>query len=220
MKLAQPDRDLILTYVFFAFTTLFLLQATALSLGWRIFSAILLYNLLIPFVAYRLRYTAWMRMWQFLLPLSLLQIFPDWFLSQVLGVLNFPDTGAPFIGTVPLFMGGMWIIPLFVILYLGQRFPKQNSAMVIISSAVFFLAAEATLWTLPIWTAQNVTQVYHIAVYLIVPEILLGLTTFWVYLYVKDRSLLFRLGGAFIVTVTYLGNVALFYLLVEKVILR
>src|SRR5262245_55887427 len=40
----------------------------------------------------------------FLLPLSLCLVLPDTFLVQYLGVLSFPDLGAPRFGPVPVYM--------------------------------------------------------------------------------------------------------------------
>jgi hypothetical protein len=153
--------------------------------------------------------------------LSILQIFPDWFLSSQLDVLVFPNTGGPFIGTVPLFMAGMWTIPLLLIVYIGRRVPPPYANWAVIAvSAILFLGSEATLWVLPVWYAQHVTQIFHVAIYLIAPEILLGLYTFYAAEWVREKSLGYRLGAAFTVMITYLGNVSLFYLIIEKVVLQ
>lgn len=52
------------------------------------------------------------RAWTVLAPLSLMMVLPDWFLSDVLGILAFPCRGGPLIGTVPLAMAGMRTIAL------------------------------------------------------------------------------------------------------------
>jgi hypothetical protein len=158
-------------------------------------------------------------------PLSLLQIFPDWFLSAVLGVLVFPDTGSPRVGDVPLFMGGLWIIPLFIIVLLGRRvqvrFTKNLAILAVcIASAVLFLGSEAVLWLIPIWYAHGVTMIAHVAIYLIVPEILLGLFTFLAFETFHTDMIWHRLGAAFTVMVIYLGNLCFFYLIIEHLIFR
>jgi hypothetical protein len=53
--------------------------------------------------------------------------------------------------------------------------------LVTVLSALIFLGSEATLRSIPIWQAQNVQQNAHIGVYLIVPEIFLGIFVYLAY---------------------------------------
>lgn len=219
-KLARADRDFLLLHAFFGFCVLFVLNASILPLGWRITALVIFYNLLLPAFARAVRYEGWFELWTYLLPLSLLMILPDWFLAEALGVLVFPDTGAPFIGPVPVFMGGMWVIPFFIIIYIGRRFRGPRAPYLAgLASGIIFLASEATLWRLPIWIAQNVAQVAHIAWYLVVPLILVGVFALWGFEWSLGKSFWHKLAAGFMVMVIYIGNTGLFYLLVERVLL-
>ncbi len=209
---------------FGAICLLTLLAPVGLSTGTKITLLVLGYNIALPLLARRLGHGLWFSLWRFLLPLSLLQILPDWFLSAQLGILNFPDTGALFIGTVPAFMGGMWVIPLFLIVFIASQVEdvskNQNSARwaaALVSLAVF-VGAEATLWAIPIWHAQNVTQIAGGALYLLIPEALLGLHAFLAYKTFGQAGWGLRLAAAFTVMSLYFGGITLFYFLVEKIL--
>ena len=172
----------------------------------------LIYNAALPLWCLARRDRVSLSMWRFLLPLSVLMILPDAFLSAHLGVLVFPDTGSPFLGSVPVFMAGLWVIPLFLVLHAGESGGLPGAAL---ASCLVFTAAEATLWAIPVWHAINVTTVAHVAVYLLVPETVLGLSAWLAWRQVGDCGLLLRLTAAFAVMTLYLGNVALFWFLVE-----
>ncbi|MHA1966479.1 MAG: DUF6989 domain-containing protein, partial [Candidatus Hodarchaeales archaeon] len=70
------------------------------------------------------------------------------------------------------------------------------------------------------WHAQNVAMISNIAIYIIIPEILLGLTMYWMYLQTQEKLLPIKVGGAFIIMIIYLGNAAFFYFLLEKIVLQ
>ncbi len=217
-KFARADRDLTLLHALFGFTALFALNAEVFTLGWRITGLVIFYNLLLPAFARAVNYSGWLELWTYLLPLSILMIAPDWFLAEVLGVLVFPDTGAPFVGPVPIFMGGMWVVPLFIIIYIGRRFRGRYAPYLAgLASGVIFLASEATLWQIPIWMAQNVAQVGHVAWYLVAPLTMLGVFALWGFEWSLGKSFWHKLAAGFLVMLTYIGNTGLFYLLVERV---
>jgi hypothetical protein len=222
----ETERDAILLHTFFGvIVVLTLFISSGLSIGQRLCALVIVYNIMVPVVALLRRHHDWLAIWLFVFPLSLLQIFPDLFLSSVLGVIVFPDTGSPRVGDVPLFMGGLWIIPLFIIVLLGRRvqvrFTKNLAILAVcIASAVLFLGSEAVLWLIPIWYAHGVTVIAHVAIYLIVPEILLGLFTFLAFETFHIDMIWYRLGAAFTVMVIYLGNLCFFYLIIEHLIFR
>ena len=87
-------------------------------------------------------------------------------------------------GAVSAYMLGLWAIPFFMIIFIGQRIKERkslNSAYVIVAltSFLIFAMSEGTLWILGSWYAQNVHLIFeHIAIYILVPEIILGLSTF------------------------------------------
>jgi len=70
------------------------------------------------------------------------------------------------------------------------------------------------------WHAQNVTMINNIAIFIIIPEILLGITTYWMYLQTIEKSLPEKISGAFLIMIIYLGNASFFYFLIEKIILQ
>ncbi len=210
--------------------TLFaLIAATALAVslplttGQVIFALVLAYNLAVGAGALVLGHRDWLRLWLFLVPLSALQIVPDAFLSSVLGVLVFPDVGFPRIGGVSAFMAGMWTIALFVVVFLGRSVEGRSSrrtalVWVSVASFVLFVGSEAVLWRVPVWYAQDVTMVGHVAVYVVVPEILLGLSTFLTYQALENRRVVYRLAGEVALMVLYLGALCCSYLVVEHVL--
>lgn len=89
------------------------------DLGWRILLLVVVFHLGAVLLARRTGDEYLWRAWTVLAPLSVVMVLPDWFLSAVLGSLEFPDTGGPFIGTVPVFMAGMWTIALLPIVLVG-----------------------------------------------------------------------------------------------------
>jgi ABC-type proline/glycine betaine transport system permease subunit len=224
-NLERTEQDAILLHIIFAVIALLTLSLlSGIPVGLRLYGLVILYNIMVPVIALVRRNPEWAMLWLFLFPLSIMQIFPDWFLSSEIGIIIFPDTGSPRIGDVPVFMGGLWTIPLFVIVFLGRRIEARftrNIALVAVcvSSAVLFIGSEATLWLIPIWYAQGVTVIFHVAVYLIVPEILLGLSAFLAYEMSHLRPLWYRLAAAFTVMILYLGNLCFFYLVIEHTIL-
>ncbi len=90
--------------------------------------------------------------------------------------------------------------------------------VVAVASFVVFAGSEALAWRIPIWYAQNVVMLGHVAVYVVVPEILLGLATFRVFEATASRPLHVRLAGAVALMLFYLGALMLFYFLIEAVL--
>jgi hypothetical protein len=220
--LSRADRDAVVLHAaFLAISLLVLLMPLGLATGWRILALVILYNAALPLLAWRRGHAEWLSIWAFLAPLSVVQIFPDWFLTAQLNILAFPDTGAPFIGAVPLFMAGLWTIALFPLVWIGRRVQAERGrllALIAVAAAalVMFLAAEATFWMVPVWYAQNVQMVAQVAVYVLPPEILLSLAAFIAYDATRERALALRLSAAFAVMLFYLGGLCFFYFVVEK----
>jgi hypothetical protein len=146
-------------------------------------------------------------------------------LSTELNVLIFPEDGLFKIGTVSGYMLGLWTIPLFIIIFTGLRIRERISekwsyVAVLILSLIIFGGSELTMWTLNSWYPQNVVLLFeHIALYILLPEIFLGLSSF--YLFIKYHSSNFWTLGiiGFIIMIIYLGNASFFYFLIEKVII-
>ena len=166
----------------------------------------------------------WLEIWMFVFPISLLMVFPDWFLAYQLETIVFPVDGFPMIGSVPIYMAGLWTIPLFLIIYIGlQVQKKENQALtylsIIITSLAIFGGSEATLWMLPSLSAQNVAMIGHVAIYIIIPEIILGLSAFILYTSLRDRKWWEKLFSSFVIMVLYIGAAGFFYFVIERLIL-
>jgi len=56
-------------------------------------------------------------------------------------------------------------------------------------------------------------------VYIVIPEIILGLSTYWCFEMIKERSHWLKVPAAFGVMLLYLGSAAFFYFLIEKVLI-
>src|SRR5689334_16139299 len=80
-------------------------------LGVAIGAWVLLYNVLLPWAGWLRGHPDLIDLWTFLLPLSLMQVVPDWMLANIFGVLVFPDLGGARLGPVPAFMSGLWVPP-------------------------------------------------------------------------------------------------------------
>lgn len=94
------------------------------ALGLRVLALVVIYNVALPVFARRTDDDVLWVTWVVLAPMSVLMVLPDWFLSAVLGTLRFPDTGAPYIGTMPLFMAGMWAIALIPVMLLAPGWSR------------------------------------------------------------------------------------------------
>jgi hypothetical protein len=116
----------------------------------------------------------------------------------------------------------LWVIPLFIIVFLGLRIAERQSksiayVVVALTSFLLFTAAEASLTF--VWHAQNVTMIGNVALYILLPEIILGLSAFWGYQSILDKSHWWKPVAAFLIMLLYIGSVCFFYLLIEIIIL-
>ena len=218
-------RDVVYVHLLFAVVAAaVLLFPATVGISARLLVVVIAYNVMIPLVALQRGHTEWIRIWLFAFALSILQIWPDWYLSAELGVLAFPDDGVLMIGTVPAYMAGLWAIPLFTIIYVGQLVQKRWAdkwVLVIVGALTLaiFGSAEATMWMLPSWYAVGVTMIGHVAVYIIVPEIVLGLSTYITYDIVRERPLWMIAIAAILVMILYLGCAVLSFFMIERVLL-
>jgi hypothetical protein len=201
------------------------------SLGARLFVAVAAYDVGLYVTARARGHAYWLEAFRFLMPLSVLQIVPDAFLSAVLHTLTFADTGfVRVFGHVPLFMGGMWIIPLFVAWFVGQRVHARGSSSVpwigtataTLVGTLFFVGSEAVLWRVPIWEAREVLQVEHIAIYVVPAELVLSCASYvfvqhFIARVASGQSVghSVRFASALLVMLAYLGALAAGYLVIE-----
>lgn len=216
-------RDLYLMHIVFGIITALVL-ITPLVISAKLLIAVIVYNAMLPIWAKLRDHQEWLEIWFFVFPLSLLMLFPDWFLASQLEVLVFPLDGFPMIGSVPIYMVGLWAIPLFLIIFIGllvQKKKSQNVAYlsVILASLAIFGGSEETLWILPSWSAQNVAMISHIAIYIIIPEIILGLATFILFNTLRERKWWEKILSSFMIMILYVGAASFFYFVIERVIL-
>ena len=220
LKISKVVKDfLIIHLIFVALCVLILLIPISGSIGFKIFILVLIYNIIIPLFAYLRNHTEWINIWLFVFILSLFQVWPDWFLSAELGILVFPEDGFVKIGTVSLYMAGLWAIPLFLIIFIGSYLQENYSMqkvylIVAFLSLIIFGLAEQTIWMIESWYAQNVIMVGHLALYIVVPEVILGITTFYGYNLIQDKNNLLKIPVAFIIMLLYLGSAVFFYFFV------
>ncbi|ABZ94802.1 hypothetical protein EHQ92_13820 [Leptospira biflexa] len=164
------------------------------------------------------------RIWKFLVPLSVFMVFPDWFLSAVLQTLVFPEDGFLKIGTVAGYMAGLWVIPLFICVYTGIKLEERSVSIigtgiwVGLVSLIIFGTSEATMWILGSWYAQNVKMWGHVAYYVLLPEMILGITAYLAYQGFSYSAYVFQIAIGFLVMILYIGNLSFFYLLIEKIL--
>lgn len=220
----RSERDAVVFHVGYgAVAALGLALPLDVPSGWRMATLVAVYLYALPTAARRLGHRDWIEAFRFLLPLSALQVLPDWFLAEVLGVLVFPDDGFPKIGAVSAYMAGLWTIPLFVAVRAGdaaaaRRGPGAGAAVSAAVALVVFGVSEETLWAVPVWHATGVATVGHTAVYVLVPEMLLGALAWDANRRAAGRGLGARLALAVPVMLAYAGALAVSFLLVERVL--
>lgn len=188
-------------------------QLAVPQLGVALLLLVIAYNIALPLLATQRGYSHWLQRWLFLLPLSVFQVLPDWFLSAGLGTLVFPDLGAPRIGSVSAYMAGMWVIPLFWVLLLARNLLSAATLAVLI-----FAAAEWLARPLGLWHAQQVHLYMGVAPYVLLPEALLGAACYWGYHHALPRGRASALVTAAMISTLYTGALALSWLFVEQLV--
>lgn len=221
----KSTRDFIIVHLIFTgLCCAVLIIPIPIAIGIKLFILVVSYNLLIPLVGLYRKYNEWVKLWVFVFSISLFQILPDWFLSAQLNVLVFPEDGLFKIGTVSGYMAGLWAIPLFLLSYIGLKLKENYSlskSLIVVGLLSFsiFVFAEQTMWMLQSWYPQNVTLIFeHLAIYIILPEVILGLSTFYYFEKIKTQHILISIVVAFCIMLLYLGCAAFFYSLFEKII--
>ena len=216
-------RDAIAFHAVFALIAGATLALPVPDLGWRLLGLVILYSVALPLVGRVRRHHEWVPLWGFLALVSVFQVVPDAFLASVLGTLHFPDTGGPRLGTTPLAMAGMWTIPLWVSLFTARQLDRgdvrRGAWIAALVCGVVLVGSEATLWAVPIWeAAEGVTTIGRVAVYVILPEVLLGAVAYLAYMSTRNESWSVKLAAAGLVSLVYLGALCASYGLVERVL--
>lgn len=223
------DRDVVVVHSIFTVVAVVAVLAPVGPLGVRLTVLVLLYAALLLGGAFTRR-PEWKPLLRFVMPLSAFQVLPDWFLSQELEVLTFPDTGGLRLGTVPAFMAGLWTIPFFISIWAAESFARRRAipldelrrpALVCLAVGLaLFLGSEATLWALPIWSAHGVAMTAKVAHYVVLPEALLAWAAFVGWRLTRERPGIVAVGTALLVSLLYTGALSVSFLLFERVGLR
>jgi len=221
--LTEMERDFAIVHLIFSIICAIVLFLSGIPIGIKLFILVIIYNIMVPLVGIWRKYPDWLNIWLFSFILGMLQIWPDWFLSAQLNVLVFPEDGLFKIGTVSGYMLFLWAIPFFIILFIGYRVSEQVSEhstylIVALISLLIFGVSEMTMWTIGSWYAQNVTMVGHTAIYIIIPEVILGISAYLSYRMIQDKTVWIKFPTAFIVMLLYLGSAVFFYFFFEKLL--
>lgn len=222
--LSDIERDALLVHLIFIVACIVIIVLPiGIQIGIKLFILVILYNLLIVIIGILRDYKEWLFIWSFVFLVSVFQIFPDWILSAEFNVLVFPEDGLFKIGTVSGYMVGLWVIPLFIIIFIAKQLQERYSkriayiSVILLSLAIFGIS-EQSIWMLQSWYAQNVVMIGHVALYIIIPEIILGLSAYYGYELIKEKHHLFKIPVSFLVMILYLGNAVFYYFLIERVV--
>ena len=174
-----------------------------------------------------LEYPRILSYYQFLLPLSLWFVFPDWFLVAFARTLHFPRNGSFWMigDAVSPCMVGMWSIPGFLVLHACYPNGKQQLTAVCYAKAAFaslviFGAAENLLPFLWAPTKCVVNRVgwgeEGIAAYILPAETIFGPTMLYAYHTTKDSEHWYEPAiGAGMTMLVYTGAMAIGLLALE-----
>ena len=225
-RLHPPEKQAVYLHLIFALICLIVLfMPLKIAVGIKMLFLVILYNIMVPVWGRLRKDLIWVNIWLFALILSVFQVFPDWFLAAQLDILVFPEDGCFKIGAVSGYMAGLWAIPIFIAVFIGDRIRLRYSPLaaywvVGVVSLLLFAGSEQTLWILPAWHAKNVLMIGHTAVYILIPEIIFGLAAFFAYQQTKNSPIWQKIAAAFLVMQLYLGSAAFFYFIIEKLILN
>lgn len=215
----KAERTLILAHVLFTILCI-VVMLLPIPRGWQFASLVLVYNVTIPVLASRNERQDWWLIWTFALPLSIFQVFPDWFLSAHLKTLVFPEDGFFKIGTVSAYMAGLWAIPIFLIIYTAEKVRQHINPLVAfpvagLTGVLIFGISEATLWRIGSWHAQDVKMFWHMALYVLPAEFILSIAAYTFYRMTSEHPYFNRVLAAFTVMLIYTGALCFFYFFIE-----
>ncbi len=176
------------------------------------------YNVGLPLYALARGHTDWLKLWMFLLPLSCGQVLPDWALVQIAGVLSFPDHGIYRIGgAVPAYFMGLWIMLLFPITLISDS-TRSRYLLAGVLSLLLFGFCEWAARPLQLWQAQNVRAIDGVAIYVLIPEVFLGLMTLKAYRNTRGGGIIQQMFSAFAVNLLYTGALFIGLLLTRSLL--
>ncbi len=189
------------------------------AIGWKVAGLLAFYDLATVLICLRAGHREWLRAWCFAAVLSLFMVWPDRFLTEVLGVLVFPADGFPDIGAVTGYMAALWTIPVVVVLLVARAAEDsvQRWAAYVVAALVAGVViggSEQYVTQLGIWEPRNVSTWGNVARYILPAEVLLGPVAYGAFSATR-RNPLAAIPAAALVMVAYLGAAAASYLLVE-----
>lgn len=198
----------------FALVALTVLLLPVGRTGAKVLALVIAYNVALPWIARRTHDARLWRMWSVLAPMSVLMVLPDWFLGAVLASIRFPDTGSPYIGTMPVFMAGMWTIALLPVCMLARqvedsRGSRAGFATAAVAGLALFTVAELLAPAIPLWEPLGVPLIGGVAVYVLLPELALCLAAYALVRVPHPRAA--TVGGIVAIPFMYLGMLASAY---------
>lgn len=190
----------------------------ALTVGQATWVVVVAYNVSLPTYFFQRGNLEVVALWAFLLPLSFLQLIPDWYLADIQQTLAFPTATGPL--PVPLFMAGLWTFPLVLTTVTGLNFHRRKGPLAGYASAIaagilVFGGGELVLTDIGVWRADQVLEIGGLAVYILPAELLLVAATLYAYENVEWQSPWTRISAAPIIMLAYLGAATTSYLLVD-----
>lgn len=236
--IAAAGRDRALRAIV-AFHAAFLLCAGAIALleapakGWAVLGLVVAYNVGLPLTARAVGRADWVRLWAFLLPLSIFQILPDWVLASEIGTLRFPPIGGPRIDdAIALAMGGMWVVPLFVVLATARgnsgaragsstgapvsALAGSGAALAALLALVVFLGSELMAPLLELWEpVGETTRVAGVALYVLPAEAALGWAAATAFALAGTARWPARVAAALAVSTFYTGALVLCHFVID-----
>ena len=222
-KLSSTEKDALIIHGLFAILCIIILiLPIKIGAGVKLFTLVIVYNIVMAGYGILKKDNQWYGIWLFSFILSIFQVFPDWIIADILKAIVFPEDGLFKIGSVSGYMAGLWAIPMFLIIFIAEKISSRISrpaayiAAAIIAFLIFFMS-EQTVWLIPSWYAVNVKMIGFSAVYILVPEIILGLGAYRCYEEIRDRPHWIKVPTAFLVMLLYTGSVVFFYFLVERI---
>ena len=207
------SRDLSLLLIAFGGTCVAVLGLVSGDRGQLILALMLGFHGALLAVALLRGHRHWLRWYVFLLPVSVLQIFPDAMLAGAFGSLRFSPADVPHIGAVPVFMGGLWLIPLLVVGLVadqtrGSSGGAGSTAIATVLGLALFAISEWIAWYIPIWNAVGVASTWHVAHYVLLPEAWLCATVIALERYTRAYGWPTRLACAPLIALSYAGALA------------
>ena len=212
IKLTTPTGvtdALVFHAVFFTIAIPVALFSQGKILGVSLSAFALAYNIALPLVGHWRKHSEWVKLWKFLLPLSIALPCADWMLVERMGTLVFPDHGVLRLGgVVPLYFMGLWIMLLWQVCWLAMATRKPYPVVAALALGGF-LIWEWAARPMNLWHAQGVLQVEGFAIYPLIPEVLLALGALWLWKTLGSKPYLQQLTGALALAVFYAGALSL-----------